>query len=214
MKSLLESLLSIKMVPLFTIVSVLLGILNCFFGYRHLKSLLALIGFVTGVFLTVYYWGTVGSLFLFSVIAFIVGCLGAVVFFFGYYVFRWLWGPSFAYLLAVALTLWTGGEKPYPYLTGFLILLSLLSSWRFRKETVIVSTALTGSWMATAGILSMSVSHQNFIVMTPSKLPALASMSGGQMWLFWGAWLVFGLIGMAVQFMISKEKIENSDIAV
>ena len=176
------------------VISVLIGIFFCFFGYRVFKIPLAITGFMFGMSvvslsvsqLTGTAWiilaaGAAGgiaflllSIFLLPVGLFILGAyLGAVIALYFFFIFTEI-GIVFPYWIAMFVLALAGG------ITAVIV----------KKPVIVVASAFLGSWATVNGVFTF--------------IPAQSAALTG--WIQLAAWIVLGFAGTFVQYKVTAKK--------
>lgn len=188
----------------FLAVSILFGLISCFWGYRAFKVVLAIIGFAAGA----YFGAVVAAHFTggFGVIAVIAGVIGGLiggslviaVYFAGVFVLGVLGGW-------VIYTMITGaaGYGPQTILLILLALLGGILALFFQKFIIIVSTAFFGSWLIVSG--GFSILGSGFGPLDLFYFPErLLRPVGGLNTIIVVCWVALGLAGSIFQFRFSE----------
>lgn len=181
--------------------SIVIGVIQCFHGYRVFKFILAITGFLIGgsmaasvgfvmfnnelaSFLTGVVGGLIGSalmLGLFYVGIFIVGAfLGIVV------------GAVF---FAVV------GSDPEPVAMLLLALISGVMALIFQKFMIIFSTGFGGAWSVIVGIFYFTMGSMDLMI-TEQMLKA----GNGYLYAALLCWIVLGIGGVIVQYKSASPK--------
>ena len=140
----------------FLAVSVLVGLLCCFWGYRSFKIVLGIVGFAAGAYLgaivAAHYTGG------FGVIAVIAGVIGGLI---GgslvvtvYYAGVFILGALGGWVIYTMIT-GAAGYGPHTVLLILLALLGGILALFFQKFIIIVSTAFIGSWLIVSSGFSL-----------------------------------------------------------
>lgn len=174
---------------------ILLGALNCFFGYQLFKILLRIIGFVVGGTIA----GFIGySLFQDAVFAFLTGILGGFI---GaalsvalYFIGVFISGAFFGGILGAFLYAIT---QSTPELAVILILATIsgILAVIFEKLMIIVSTAFSGSFLVVIGTAYFTV--EAFKLSNMEQLLISGSSLAYAMLL---CWLTLGIFGVIFQY--------------
>jgi len=183
---------------LINFLSIVIGLVTCFLGYRVFKLYLALIGFLIGYFFGAIMggWfsggGTIGP--------FIGGCFfGLVVggIAFGMYLIGiFLMGASFsAGALAVILT--TMGVKHEFIILVIIGILGGIVAVRLQRFFVIMCTAFSGAWGAVVGFVSIFLKGEISTAMSALPFSPAGGKIGAVILL---ASLLLGTAGMVAQF--------------
>jgi hypothetical protein len=184
----------------FLIVSILFGILACFWGYRTFKIVLGIVGFAAGAYL-----GAVAGAFFsggFGLIAVITGLIGgligaalvSLVYYVGVFVLGALCGWVVYTMIAGA-----AGYGPQIILLAALALIGGILALVFQKFLIIVSTAFIGSWFIVSGGFSLLGSDFGPFDLFHSPERLLRPI-GGLNTIIVICWVALGLIGSIFQF--------------
>jgi len=173
------------------------GVLTCFFGYRLFKTVLAVLGFVTGsalawTLLTAQGHGqgvTIAGTLL-------GGILGAAALFYLFYAGVFFFGAVLGLLIVMVVLSAMGNDFTTPFV-GFSAAIGGLVSLLFRKVLVVASTALTGAWNVLCGA-SYFIGGADLVrlLSEPNVLPS----QGGSYFVVLAFWIVLGVSGMSMQF--------------
>jgi hypothetical protein len=176
------------------VLSLLLGIFFCFFGYRVFKIPLAISGFMFGmslVSLLVYqFTGTVWiilaagatggicflllAIFILPVGLFILGAyLGAVIALYFFFIFTEV-GIVFPYWIPIVVLALAGG------ITAVIV----------KKPLIVVASSFLGSWAIVTGV---------FTFIPPQSTTLIG-------WIQLAAWIVLGFAGVLVQYKVTAKK--------
>ena len=190
----------------FAILLVLGGALSCFAGYRLLKIVLALYGFLLGAMMASSVMGVSNSVGM-IVAAVVGGLVGSLVFVFAYFIGIALIGAGLGAL--VANLIWSGvrpGDVPWQFAVVAAIV-GAITSMVLQRYVIIVSTAFSGSWTLIIGAITVAADRT-----------VVRAASGADAWVFYPvspapggrwvsvAWVVVGLIGTGVQLAITSKK--------
>ena len=185
--------------------AVALGLLACFLGYRLLKVTLGIMGFVAGAGGG---WA-VGMVLapansgVHLLCAFIGAVLGVCLYVWLFYLGIFLLGAGAGVVVAAAV-LNVVGNPPHPILVLALALVFGVLALLIRKFMIVASTALSGSYLVTAGLFGLIVGIQNHSPLWLDRAQTAAAGSWGYVaFLFW---LVLGLAGMKFQYRVTRAK--------
>ena len=171
------------------------GLLGCFFGYRLLRTLLALYGFIGGVVLvTPFVEGLEPLMAIFTTIA--AGLLGSVVAVVAYLAGVALLGAALgALILNVAYT----DTDPNVWLVLVACLTGALLALAIRRYVLILATSFGGAWTAIVGGLAL-VGNSGAVAAASGNLRELPPVADVRMhvWFVVG-WCSLGLVAMLVQ---------------
>jgi hypothetical protein len=195
----------------FALVSIGLGVVYCFFGYRMFKVILGILGFVSGAYLVAAIaFNLLGREQAVLVISagLVGGIIGAVLVVAFYFIGIFLLGAWLGSLLGILLT--GGGESTVA--TVILLVLAVIGgivALTLQKLMIVISTALSGAWAIVSGVIHFLGDARGPIrpFQYHPNLRALRSMG------VWGyamllCWVLLGIAGMVVQYRITTEKDE------
>lgn len=181
------------------------GFVSCFFGYRLLRVLLAVYGFIGGIVLAVQFggdlelWATV----LLTIGAGLAGAALAIV--------AYLAGVALLGAAAGALAInafWTS-ETSEP---GLWVLLGVcmagaLAALIVRRYVIIIGTSFTGSWAALVGGLALA-GNSAAAAVTNGDVRQMYPLAPVDMQLgFAVAWFVLAAVALVVQFRSRHKRI-------
>jgi hypothetical protein len=187
----------------FLILTVLFGILSCFWGYRAFRVVLGIVGFAVGAYLG----AGAGAFFTggFGIVAVITGLIGgligaalvSVVYYVGVFVLGALGGWVIYTMIAGA-----AGYGPHLILLIILALAGGILALFFQKFLIIVSTAFIGSWcIVSAGFSLLGSDFGPFdLFCVPIRLLRPA---GGTNTIVVICWVALGILGSIFQFRFS-----------
>lgn len=197
------------------IILVLAGVLACFAGYRLLRIVLAVYGFVLGAMIAGSLVGmksTVGVL----VVAVAGGLVGSLILVFAYFVGIALIGAALGALVAyAAAATWpaaaaaAGPGAPTDPSTLLLVAASIVgavSAMVLQRYVIVVSTAFAGAWTLIIGAVAATgnrTSPGSPVVDVWMLYPF--SQALGQRGVVIG-WLALGALGMVVQLWMTRRK--------
>ncbi len=187
----------------FLILTLLFGILSCFWGYRAFKIVLGIVGFAAGAYLG----ASVGAFFTggFGVVAVIAGLIGgligaalvSVVYYVGVFVLGALGGWVIYTMIAGA-----AGYGPQLILLLILAIAGGVLALFFQKFLIIVSTAFIGSWCIVSGGFSMLGSGFGPFDLFYAPIRLLRPV-GGINTIVVICWVALGILGSIFQFRFS-----------
>ena len=188
------------------ILLVLGGALACFAGYRLLRIVLAIYGFILGAMLGSSVMGisnTAGMV----VAAIVGGLIGAAILTFAYFVGVALVGAGLGALVVhVGWSQATTADPPALLVILFSILGAVGAMW-LQRYVIIAGTAFGGAWTMIVGGLALG-----------GDRGAARALSSGEVWILYPltpapgqrwmpiAWIVLGLIGTVVQLGVTGRK--------
>ena len=172
------------------LISIGLGIVQCFFGYRFFKFVLGLTGFVACGFLAgSFAYGVSENEIAAVVIGLIGGLLGAWLFVALYFVGVFLIGAYLGVVLSL-MAFAVATTEPHLVLVAIAaIVAGVLAVW-IQKFMIMLSTAFGGAWLIVQGVTFFFGGAANW-TFWPSAGQALVTLIG---------WLVLGAIGLIVQW--------------
>jgi hypothetical protein len=188
------------------ILLILSGGLACFAGYRLFRVVLAIYGFILGAMLASSMMGissTVGMV----VAAVIGGILGAGILVFAYFVGIALVGAGCGVFLAHLVWAQGGTGDPSAAVIIVVAILGAVVAMVLQRYVIIVATAFGGAWTIVVGALAMSGDRRGARAALAGNVWILYPTTpvSGQRWVPF-AWLVLGLVGMAVQLGITGRR--------
>jgi hypothetical protein len=171
------------------------GLLACFFGYRLLRLVLAVYGFILGALIgssLVAASNTSGML----IAAAVGGVLGAAIMFFAYFVGVLIIGAGLGVLVASALLV-PSGHDPNQLLVILFAVIGAIGAWLSQRYVVITGTAFGGAWTTVGGVAALLASRR------PATADAVwlaypLQPAPGHRWVL-VAWLALGVIGLIFQ---------------
>jgi hypothetical protein len=172
------------------LISIGLGIVQCFFGYRFFKFVLGLTGFVACGFLAgSFAYGVSENEIAAVVIGLIGGLLGAWLFVALYFVGVFLIGAYLGVVLSL-MAFAVANTEPHLVLVAIAaIVAGVLAVW-IQKFMIMLSTAFGGAWLIVQGVMFFFNGAANWTFWPSAGQAALTLI----------AWLVLGAIGLIVQW--------------
>jgi hypothetical protein len=185
--------------------TILVGAIQCFFGYRFFKFILGLIGFLAGGF-----WaGALGyDLSQQEAIALLAGLAGGFIgaalmvalYFIGIFlVGAFLGGVLGAVLFALA------ESNPEPAVLLILAALTGIIAMIFQKIMIIMSTGFGGAWSVVTGITYFTTG-----AIDPTSIERLFKAGGSHLYTVVLCWLVLGITGALVQYKAAQANQEEA----
>ena len=180
------------------IVLLLGGTVACFFGYRMFRLVLAIFGFIFGVFASssiVAPSDTTSML----VVGLVGGLIGAGILFAAYFVGVALFGAGLGALVA-NLVFSASGREPHFLAIAFCAVAGAAGSMYLQRYVIILGTAFGGAWTILVGSMALI-----------GDRAAKAAVAANDVWVLYPlnpaperqwlpiAWVVLGLIGTGVQ---------------
>ena len=185
---------------------VLGGALSCFAGYRLFKTVLAIYGFIFGAMLASSFMGTSNAAGMIAA-ALVGGIVGALVLVLAYFVGIALVGAGLGALVAHAGWGYLGRGDPPAVALILLAVLGAMAAMFLQRYVIIVATAFGGAWTVLSGGMALAANRAgdrasrvgDVWIFYPTTIPP------GQRWVP-AAWIVLGLLGMAVQLGVTGRK--------
>lgn len=180
---------------------VVVGALQCFFGYRIFKVILGLTGFLLGGILA----AAIGSTFS-QEVAFVLitgltgGFIGAALMVGLYFVGIFIIGALFGGVLGTVFYA-AAESNPDPAVLLILAVLTGILALIFQKFMIIVSTSYGGASAVVAGIAYFITGAINL-----SKPEQMSGSNGSYLYAFLLGWLALGTFGVIVQYRSPKPK--------
>jgi len=188
---------------LFLILTVLFGILSCFWGYRAFKVVLGIVGFAVGAYLGAvagaYFTGGFGVVAVIT--ALVGGLIGAALVSFVYYVGIFVLGALGGWVIYTMIA-GAAGYGPHLILLIVLALIGGILALFFQKFLIIISTAFIGSWCVVSGGFSLLGSDFGPLDLFHAPVRLLRPV-GGLNTIVVICWVALGLLGSIFQFGFS-----------
>lgn len=182
-------------------VGILIGVVQCFWGYRLFRFVLGIVGFLIGAALG---WAIglsfIGEQWGAILGAILGGLIGAGLFSALYFLGVFVMGAFLGAILGATL-LGVAGLDQIPVVLIVLAVIGGIIAVVFQKAMIILSTAFSGSWSAVTGIAYFLGGGY-----------AWAGLAGGLRRTGWPtilvllAWIALGVVGSVVQFRTAPEK--------
>jgi len=187
----------------FLILTLLFGILSCFWGYRAFKIVLGVVGFAAGAYLgasaVAFFTGGFGVV---AVITGLVGGLiGATLVSFVYYVGVFVLGALGGWVVYTMIA-GAAGCGPRLILLVIPVLAGGILALFFQKFLIIVSTAFIGSWCIVSGGFSLLGSDFGPFDLFCAPVRLLRPV-GGVNTIVVICWVALGILGSIFQFRFS-----------
>ncbi len=175
-----------------------IGAIQCFFGYRVFKVMLVLVGFTLGYALA---FTVIDTAFHHKYAAFFAGILAGVVagslinnvYLIGVFVVSGLFGAAVAlHLYAVA------GQHPEPIMLFLFAALAGVFALFFQKLMIILVSALSGAWGVVAGVawfIGVAINPTSI-----SSVEKYFRSADAQGYIIGGCWLALGIVGILFQY--------------
>jgi len=181
------------------------GAIACFAGYRFFRAVLAIYGFILGALMASSMMG-VGNGMGMIVAALVGGLIGAIVLVLAYFVGIALVGAGLGALIAHQIWYWIRpGDPPVLIVIGAALVGAALAMV-VQRYVIIVGTAFGGAWTMIIGVLNAVSTRGITRLSSPTEVWILyPQVAPGERWAPL-AWLVLGLIGVAVQLGVTGGK--------
>jgi len=192
------------------LLSLIFGVLNCFFGYRIFKILLGIWGFMLGALIAGFVAYILNApLFLVILAALLGGIIGAVLMVAFYLVGVLVIGAVLGALLGYVLGITLGGT--YPAILVVLAVIGGVLAVIFQKLMIILATSFSGSWGIVAGIFSFFGWPLNPIDVF--RDPWIIRNAPVRYYIMLLCWVVLGLVGILVQYKVTaRKKLEKQSV--
>ena len=181
-------------------VAIGVGVLACFWGYRLVKLMLGIMGFMAGAAAgwTLALSVVPGHNLVALICAGIGGVLGAILCVWLFFLGIFLLGASAGAVIAAAVFGGTGHQAPPLLVLAVAVAFGLLALL-LQKLMIVLSTAFSGSYLVTAGLLHFIRAGKGtaplwFDPASPSVSPAILGYAA------LAFWLVLGVVGASVQY--------------
>jgi hypothetical protein len=182
------------------LVLLVFGVVNCFWGYRIFRVVLALWGFVLGAAIGVALAGDSGTLMVVFV-ALVGGLIGAGVFALLYFVGVFAAGAILGFLLTASLMNVVMPE-PNAFVAVIGALVVGLLALAVNKLIIILSTSFAGAWsLVQAAALMFSTAQADRVLAARGPFDLVSAMGMGAVI----GWLVLGVLGVIVQYRVTAE---------
>ncbi|MGM0745148.1 DUF4203 domain-containing protein [Rhodohalobacter sp.] len=187
------------------VLGILVGALQCFYGYRIFKFILGLFGFLLGGVLAaaigLNFTQEVVVVFLFGLVG---GFIGAALMTALYFVGVFVIGSFLGGILGVVLYA-VAESNPDPVALLILAVIAGVIALVFQKFMIIVSTGFGGSWMVVIGVAFFATQAINF-----SNLNQIFRPDGSHLYAIILCWLALGIVGVMVQYRSSPTNVPQS----
>ncbi|MCX7012224.1 MAG: TMEM198/TM7SF3 family protein [Candidatus Sumerlaeota bacterium] len=199
-----------EMLSLIVACSVAVGVVQCFFGYRVFKLVLALVGFLLGGTLAgaCGYALSDGEAAIAVIAGVIGGAIGSALMVALFFVGVFVMGALLGYVLGMVLS-GVGGSSPEPAVLLSLAVIGGIVAIIFQKLMIILTTSFGGSWMVVTGI-AYFIGRFN-----PVDPRGLLQSVGTELYAIILCWLALGIAGLVLQYrfipLTDKEKEEKKN---
>jgi hypothetical protein len=173
---------------------IIVGAIQCFFGYRIFKFVLGLTGFILGFAICAAIGYTISQKEVIALLAGLAGgFIGATLIVFLYFIGIFLIGAFLGGVLGAAL--FTGaGYNPEPAVLIILAIIVGVIALIFQKIMIIVSTGFGGAWSVVTGIAYFTTG-----AIDPTNIEKFFRSEGSKRYAILVCWLALGLVGVIVQ---------------
>jgi hypothetical protein len=179
---------------------IIIGAIQCFFGYRIFKVILGLVGFLLGGALA----ATIGyAISQQETVALMAGLIGGLI---GvasmvalYYIGIFLIGGFLGVVLGTVLFA-AAVNNPEPAVLLILAVIAGVIALIFQKLMIIVSTGFGGAWSVVTGIAHFTGS------IDLTNIERLFRSAGSRIYAIILCWLVLGILGVIVQYKSAPAK--------
>ncbi len=182
-----------------TAIAIAAGTLYCFLGYRLLKTVIALTGFIlaggAAAFLAA--WFSQGQWIVTSAALLLGGLSGAVALLFTFKVGVFLLGMLGAAAIAHAAQA-SGVVAAVPWIIIAAAVAGGLTALYIERPIITVATAATGAWIVVAGFAYFILGR------ALPELPNDSGASGKTRWMILAAWAGLASAGIITQFATPK----------
>jgi len=193
---------------LVAILTIIFGLLNCFFGYRIFRFMLALWGLVLGAYAGATLAGNLaGGELLWVIVGGVVGAiLGAILMSLLYFLGVFVVGAAAGAVLANAIGVAIGIDMPTLVVIIVAVVVGIIALI-LQRLVLILATAFLGAWAVVSGALSLLAGTS----ITPAELYGGAVQAGELLpglpsLVVLLAWLVLALLGAVTQFAVTRER--------
>jgi MFS family permease len=186
--------------------SILVGALQCFFGYRIFKVILGLTGFLLGGTLAGAIGYAISQEQAVALLAGLVGgFIGAALIVALYFIGVFLIGALLGGVLGTALFA-VAESNPEPAVVLVLAVIAGIIAVIFQKFMIIVSTAFGGAWAVVTGI-----AHFTTGAVDPGNLERMFRSAGSHLYAILLCWLALGIVGVVVQYKSAPRKEKKAE---
>ncbi len=175
-----------------------LGLIQCFFGYRAFKGLLVVVGFIIGYALgfeaiVSVFHNRYAAFFVALIVGVVCGALSTRVYLVGVFVIAALFGVGLA-MHGYAIT----GDHVEPAMLFICAVVSGVLALYFQKLMIVVVTGLAGAWGVVAG-----VAHFVTAALDPLRMNSVERFFHSDniaVYVVAACWLALGLAGIGFQY--------------
>ena len=181
-----------------------IGLLQCFFGYRIFKFILALTGFLIGSAMAATIGYNASQQEVVALLAGLVGgFIGAALMVLLYFVGIFLLGAFVGAALGTMLFA-MAETNPIPFVLFILAAIVGVLALVFQKFMIIIATAFGGAWNVVIGIAYFTTG-----AIDPTNIEASFSSGGTLTYIIVLCWLALGITGVIVQYKSAPPKEEE-----
>lgn len=186
---------------------IIAGLVFCFFGYRLLRLILAVSGFITGAVVSsaVVFRYTDGQTILTALAGFTGGVLGAGLMLLLFSAGVFLLGALLGMMLLLIACSAVGTEPPSAVIPLAAVAGGAISVL-LRKFMIITATSFLGAWSVVSGAMLLFI--RGFNPLDPYSLSSLPETALFRAIVIWAA---LGMAGFAAQYMTVPKKIVITD---
>lgn len=183
---------------------ILSGALTCFAGYRLFRIVLGIYGFILGAMIASSMMGT-GNTAGMLVSAVVGGLAGAIVLMMAYFVGIALVGAGLGALIGSAVWSSVAAGDPPAILVIVVSIAGAIGAMMLQRYVIIIGTAFGGAWTMVVGLVNVMASRGAAHASNATDVWILYPTSAGPRWAP-VAWVALGVIGTAVQLMVTGKK--------
>ena len=181
--------------------SILVGAVQCFLGYRIFKFILGLTGFLIGGALAGVIGYAISQQEVVALLAGLVGgFIGAALLIALYFIGVFLIGALLGGILG-AVFFAVAGSSPEPAVLLILAVIAGVIALIFQKFMIIVSTGFGGAWSVVMGIAYFTTG-----AIDPTNLERMFRSGGTLLYAILLCWIALGIVGVIVQFKSAPKK--------
>jgi hypothetical protein len=181
------------------IILILGGMIACFAGYRLLRVVMGIYGFIIGAMLASSMMGVTNTIGM-IVAAVVGGAIGALVLVFAYFIAVALVGAGMGALVAHFVWEFINPGDPPAVAVIVASIVGAIGAMLLQRYVIIVATALTGAWTIVLGGITIAAAQGVEGLPAPNDPWILYPFTpaGDQRWVP-VAWISLGLLGTIVQ---------------
>lgn len=181
----------------FAVLTIIGGLVSCFYGYRWFRTVLAISGFLIGALAASSFFASSETTWMLGA-ALVGGLFGAGILYAAYFVGVALFGAGLGVLIA-NLALSAAGREPQVMVVMSAATIGAVASMYLQRYVIIVSTGFGGAWTIIGGVMAL-LGSPGSIPSVPGGVwvPYPLDPAPGQGWVPF-VWIGLGLAGTAVQ---------------